>query len=689
MVIGGAGDRTIWCVALETGFGGAYQDCPPDIATIPPNNGAGFLFRRDQCQNTVGGYYNNIFASGTCDLYDNWYANFWGSPDFTSHIERDSAGYLVHWYHHLEARNTIAGGFEAGNFLTMRYPLNSATCSLQIVPSNPIPSQSITIRIRLTNTGTRPWRQVDGYELQHTSGFGSGNYLVPNIANGSGSIITNGQTTTIDISAIAPGNSQSTSWTFRQDMLGAYHDIATCSGTIAVGPPPGFTVAPGASGGPLLPDAESPQTVTLNGSATVTIGGPAPTVVNNIRVTRRYYIDRLTGSDRDLLNQPATSFNLPGSQTGVTTNWPQTFNIAGEGLVAGDQLCVEVTVSPITGTVDFNGNQAPPGTGSDTARNCVRVVNRPYVRIYGNDVATGGTFGTGTCTGGRGIHMWARGTDVGSGGQLSVLSLGPITQFSSAMLRSAAPVPPNGLTFANTVSPPGQFGGSHCITDFFAASTGATFDTSSADIDLNSVPDGTVMYRQPAGGTVRINGSVARGKQVRIYVRGNVHINGNITYFNPNTWNSTADIASLHLIVQGNIYIGSNVTQIDGLFVAQPVNVFTGIVYTCAHPLTAAPFVGDQLFTSCGNQLTINGSLVAQHIKWLRTYSSLRHSVAGEHPQGANHPCGGGSPASRPVCAAEIVNSTPEIYLAIPASPNNAPASLGNYDYITSLPPTL
>lgn len=699
VVGGGTGDRTIWCAALVTGYtaGGAngrlaYEDCPPDVIFTgnpadPPNyaNGAGFLLRRDQCLLTdypPNGYYDTI--NGGCNAYDNWYANHWGSVDFTDHIQRD-AGYLVGWYHHYDSRNTRPGGFGVEGYYTLRYTLNAATCNLSIIPSNPIPNQPITIQIQLTNTGTRPWRSSDGHLVRHTGGFGSGTYAVPNGTH------TTGETITINIPAIAPGSSQNTTWMFSQDMIGAYQNIVSCSGTIAVGPPPGFTITPGANVGNIVPDPESPQTVELNTSATVTIGGPAPTVVNGITITRRYYIDRLSGPDTNLSGPTTNTQSLSGSQSGVTTNFgPVQFNVASLGLVAGDQFCAEITVTPTSGTVDFNGNQYPnPGTGTQTARDCDPVVNRPYVRVYGNDVATGGAFGSGTCTGGGGINMWARGANVGSGGQLSVLSLGPITEFSSAMLRSAAPAPPNGLTFANTVNPPGQFGGSHCISDFFAPAQSASFDNSNVAINLANVPDGTVIYRQPAGGIVRINGTVDRGKQVKIYVRGNVHINGNITYFNPNTWNSTADIASLHLIVQGNIYIGSNVTQIDGLYVAQPANASTGIIYTCVNPFSAAPFAATDLFAFCANQLTINGSLAARHIKWLRTYSSLRHSVAGEHPQGANHPCGGGSPSSRPVCAAEIVNFMPEVYLAIPASPNNAPASLGNYDYITSLPPTL
>lgn len=160
---------------------------------------------------------------------------------------------------------------------------------------------------------------------------------------------------------------------------------------------------------------------------------------------------------------------------------------------------------------------------------------------------------------------------------------------------------------------------------------------------------------------------------------GDLYIRANLTYTN-DSWASANQIPALYFLVNGDIYIHNDVTQLDGIFFA------TGSVYTCA--TGSGPVALGDVFEACDNPLQINGSLIADTVYFNRyADSTLSHGTQTEFPYGAgNNNC---SP-SRPVCAAEIINFSPETFLSHPQFPIGSPSlPRGTYDAIIGLPPVL
>lgn len=329
-----------------------------------------------------------------------------------------------------------------------------------------------------------------------------------------------------------------------------------------------------------------------------------------------------------------------------------------------------------------------------TCNGMVTVTNRPYVSFFGNDVSAGGGYQVGgnPCVQPGKILAYDNPVnDSGAGVEFAAMALDKIDQFMSATVRSAPPQPPDGLSFANVgASAPGNFGSSRCVTDYWngkAPSVPAAIDTAITlpDPRFNS-PSNNYYLIKPSGGTLTLDGSVPSipaGRQLALYVQGNVVINSPIT-FAGGPWGSVANIPSFFLIVQGNIYIAPNVTQLDGIYIAQPTDLTkdvntSGRIYTCANNGTG-PINMNGLFTDCSQPLIINGAFIAQQTKLLRTHETLHDAQPHELPPGA-----GGSPSN----AAEVFNFSPETYLAIPGMLPTGKAVFGQYNSLTSLPPIL
>ena len=93
-----------------------------------------------------------------------------------------------------------------------------------------------------------------------------------------------------------------------------------------------------------------------------------------------------------------------------------------------------------------------------------------------------------------------------------------------------------------------------------------------------------------------------------------------------------------------------------------------------------------EVYDNCkGSPLVVNGALVAQEVKLMRTINSLNQSSLLESPNDFN---AGTGPNLK---AAEVINYTPEIYLAPSPlkDPNSSSSASGvqPYDAIFSLPP--
>lgn len=416
-----------------------------------------------------------------------------------------------------------------------------------------------------------------------------------------------------------------------------------------------FTLSPTAQL-PGLDNDEAPSVIQFNTSYVTGSGIPAAGV--QATATRTYFWKR--GGVRQVPDlRPAAATTQKFTNAQFTFADPP-LTVPPPNLQAGDEVCIGLTINPGGGSVDGAGNVTSP-TPAKYSEACVRLANKPYVSFFGNDVLAGARFaGPSGCSGAvpsSNIKAFNRGGagSPGAGNQLGVFAVGSIDQFASAALRTTAPTPATGLTFAN--SPPstwgGNFGTSTCLPDYFASATS---------------PQPNNYRVSPAAKTVMANPA---GNPEIIYVNGDAIIDNNIVYANAGTWSAQNQIPSFYLIVKGNIYISQNVSQLDGVYIAQPTGSSnTGQIYTCANTLAKSLYPMSQLYTLCNRQLTVNGSFIASQVKLLRTFGSLRDSV---------------TPPGRP---AEVFRFSPETYLTSGPVPTGT-TSIKKYDYVTSLPPVL
>ncbi|HEX5456614.1 MAG TPA: YXWGXW repeat-containing protein, partial [Candidatus Saccharimonadales bacterium] len=351
-------------------------------------------------------------------------------------------------------------------------------------------------------------------------------------------------------------------------------------------------------------------------------------------------------------------------------------------MVAGDRICMNFSVGPAAGTMNEGGSITSVSQGGiGSAQYCSdRVVDKPYLRVYGADVIAGSSFKNGdTCPnpGDSRINAY-RSTDSsksGSGTQLAALALQGISGFGSAGLSGSWPW---GLTFSNTDNVSGgsssqpNDGGLYngqalCSDDFYDTQVSPkplnVATTSPADISNRVVNlNGGKPTQFLRNGDLTINGGTF-DKQAQVFVNGDVYITHDISF---------GVTKYLGIIAKGNIYISKDVHRLDGLYVAQPDNSGArGYIYTCSNGF--APVAISELFANCHSQLVINGAFAAKYVSFLRSANSLRDSSVRESAS-----------ASR---AAEIFNFSPEIYLYTPVFEE---VTTGQpYQYITTLPPIL
>lgn len=378
------------------------------------------------------------------------------------------------------------------------------------------------------------------------------------------------------------------------------------------------------------------------------------------------------------------SFNVSGSPLSDPSK--QVHILSDDGLGISGVWTRDYTPNPVpagsSGYADF-GPATPPapkiyniqyeitGTGL-TCTQPLTVRAKPYFRAYGGDVRAGDSFknAAGVCMSGtsgfiKAFNKGSSGGWAGAGSEVSAYATQPIQEFASAALRSTVPLPPIGLTFANTDASTygGSFGTNSCLDNYSKdASSGSTYNAGS--INLATQTDG--VYRQNSAGLMTISASTAipNGKKITFYSNGDVLINTNIRFNGASGgFASPSDIPAIYIIAKGNIYIDHSVGQVDGVYVAQG-----GTIYTCSMG-PAAPPNGIWMINNCNSRLLLNGAFIAEHVKLLRIANTLRDAVATE-----------GAGASK---GAEIFRLTPEFWLAPPIG------STTGYDAIVNLPPVL
>jgi hypothetical protein len=467
----------------------------------------------------------------------------------------------------------------------------------------------------------------------------------------------------------------------------------------------------------LSPNNENPNYASGQGDVLADFGYPAGDPATSFRrensvtinFTAEYYAVP-SGSSGDPADKKATFctragvINITGSGLAAVTDrpgsGPSNCSVSPSFIPPaqiGDLICVHYTFTPTGDEIDENGVIKVSNGQSIEAFNCSSpLVNQPYVHFSGGDVFSGGSFNsTSGCSApvaGK-IETYVDSTGDprprGSSVQLGALSIGPISGFSSASLRQTTPpLPFTGLTFANTSGGyGGSLGGSHCIPSYYTSGT----DTSS---DINDVSGAASGSQHFSGNQTLDSFTVPVGNTNTVYVNGDVYITGDVK-FDTAGWAVNADgstnIPAFYLIVKGNIYIAPGVTQLDGVYISQGNGSTSGVINTCADSF--APFAPTDLYARCNSQLTVNGSFIANTVRFRRAFSSLRHSTYGENTNygSGSHDCdisGGSTTDSRPDCATEIFNLSPELFLSRPDLTGNGGGSV-KYDYIKSLSPVL
>jgi hypothetical protein len=109
-------------------------------------------------------------------------------------------------------------------------------------------------------------------------------------------------------------------------------------------------------------------------------------------------------------------------------------------------------------------------------------------------------------------------------------------------------------------------------------------------------------------------GNSATAAKQTIYAN-DVYINNDISLGVPSPFDPTTAPVLL-IVAKGNVYIDKSVGTIQAIIVAG------GTIYTCADNSVPAAYTAGNLNGNCDNPLTVNGSLVAQNIKFGRTYGT-------------------------------------------------------------------
>lgn len=324
-----------------------------------------------------------------------------------------------------------------------------------------------------------------------------------------------------------------------------------------------------------------------------------------------------------------------------------------------------------------------------------------YFEVNGSDVAAGASFATGSgatevvCSvapkvGEAGIVGWNNNTPpgyTGAGGQYAAFAMGQIQEFVTNQGNGkTSNGEPNGLTFANRAESPGlpdvnlpsgMFGGmsgdAPCV-DYWKDRPGAVTALPSGPV--SGWPDGNYYT------TSDVNlgaANIPDGKNISLFVEGNVAISGDLTYASATTtWANRNLIPSFKLIVHGSIFIGAGVGQLDGIYAAIPTtgesnknNQFSapnaGTITTCSQSAFTSYdpnlALSNGMSVACSNKpLVFNGSVSAQQLWLLRSY--------------------GGIATGQP---AEVFNYQPEIWLKPKGTKSYAP----QYQSIIGLPPVL
>lgn len=548
----------------------------------------------------------------------------------------------------------LTGGIPQG-------PRTTETCgTLKKSPGEPVVGQSETLTGTVTFTGGPTVPRVSGAAM-----------TVNGTALNSGSVSESHTSPYTPPPTVPPPGEVDVKATITAGAAGTYTvkwsvainelSTITCSGTLTTAPPTVATCGSLTVSSDPMPN----QSIPVTGTITYT-GGPDPASTSNPAMT-------VTGPG----STQVTGTALGGSSGTVT--------VASSVKVA----------SPGVYTVHWSADLNELGTVSCSGT--FEVLQHPYVQVNGGDTLAGAGFAAPDSSGSvvpcsaaprdaiAGVASWSSnsGTYDGAGDEYAVYALNYIQEFASSRTHT----PPTALSFSNVNdagsvnAPGGMFGGmfgsvSSCV-DYWGSKPPVSSMTNFSSANLNGLTTGNY-YAHPSGSPLVIGNSLINdGVHATLYVDGDVHIVGQHIKYASSSWSDTQDIPSLRLVVHGSIFIDNSVDTLDGTYVAVPDSTYAtatnlysspkpGTISTCAkNNASYDPTVpGADLASDCNNQLTVNGSFVANQIWLLRSYSSL--GVAGSQP-------------------AETFNYGPAVWLA----PGSADQIKPVYQSVRGLPPIL
>lgn len=332
---------------------------------------------------------------------------------------------------------------------------------------------------------------------------------------------------------------------------------------------------------------------------------------------------------------------------------------------AGTKYCYAFSVQPRAAlNKDFVDNDWSHSAFSafDPALNCVIIVKKPKVQIWGGDLWVNGAIRASNSV--KNIANVNR--TFGSWAEYGIFATGSITGIASGSvfagpgLADSTICKYNILSFVNAVSPVapfctgigiGNYSSNHSIPDVAASFSGA-----GTAISGNVTPSSLDSGIYSGNNLTLATSELAPGKSIIIKASGTVTIVGNQTYNQDNNgskYKSGLQLPQL-VIIADKIIINHDVINVDAWLVAKGNN---GTIETC-------DIVGDTA-NKCNLMLTVNGPVMAQKLYLRRTAGSGVEAASGN--------------------PAEIFNLRADAYLW--AAAQSSISSRAQTVYITELPP--
>ncbi len=362
-----------------------------------------------------------------------------------------------------------------------------------------------------------------------------------------------------------------------------------------------------------------------------TVPGPAPTILlpnnNSTSEPCPYFMSNSTADNCTNITNGRQIFPF-----NTTTQIPTAQVIIANDYEPGTKICFVLSVQPVAGWNKTDSDDRWNHSELSKAGNCVTIVKKPKVQIWGGDLLSKGLVKTSTSdkTINSVTNRFGSWTEYGiiAGGDISGAASG--SAFANTGLSNVDPGQTNiackysNLSFTNT-----PLGNTNCT------GTGIGYYT---NIDQHNMPDVVSSF---AGNGIDISGSVEpnelakntpdsivdiysagdlilkastldSGRSIVIKSTGTVIIEGNQNY-NPGRYSAISQIPQL-VIIANKIIINNDVTNVDAWLIAKGNALDKGSIKTCAD-------VAKDINT-CKEQLIVNGPVMTDELYLYRTHGS-------------------------------------------------------------------